>query len=73
MIIKFVSKFLTIKFVSKAPIMKMSAIEEIEPIEVQALGRQATLGEIAEINNNYKTGHGATTNTKQEVVFGEPI
>ena len=53
--------------------MKMSAIEEIEPIEVQALGRQATLGEIAEINNNYKTGHGATTNTKQEVVFGEPI
>ena len=55
--------------------MKMSAIEEIEPIEVQALGRQATLGEIAEININYKTGHGhgATTNTKQEVVFGEPI
>ena len=50
--------------------MKMSAIEEIEPIEVQALGRQATLGEIAEINNNYKTGHGATTNTKQGVVFG---
>ena len=49
--------------------MKMSAMEEIEPIEVQALGRQATLGEIAEINNNYKTGHGATTNTKQ----GEPI
>ena len=45
--------------------MKMLAIEEIEPIEVQALGRQATLGEIAEINNNYKTGHGATTNTKQ--------
>ena len=52
--------------------MKMSAIEEIEPIEAQALGRQATLGEIAEINNNYKTGHGATTNTK-EVLFGEPI
>ena len=52
--------------------MKMLAIEEIEPIEVQALGRQATLGEIAEINNNYKTGHGATTNTK-EVLFGEPI
>ena len=37
--------------------MKMSAIEEIGPIEVQEAGRQAS-GEIAEINNNYKTAHG---------------
>ena len=34
--------------------MKTSVIEEIGPIEVEAAGRQAT-GEIAEINNNYKT------------------
>ena len=40
---------------SKFPVMKMSVIEEIGPIEVQAAGRQATTGEMAEINNNYKT------------------
>ena len=37
----------------KFVVMKMSAIEEIGPIEVQEAGRQASC-EIAEINNNYK-------------------
>ena len=41
----------------KFVVMKMSAIEEIGPIEVQEAGRQAS-GEIAEINTNYKTAHG---------------
>ena len=41
---------------SKFPVMKMSVIEEIGPIEVQAAaGRQATTGEMAEIISNYKT------------------
>ena len=35
--------------------MKLSVIEEIGPIELQAGSREAATGEKAEINNNYKT------------------